>query len=86
MREVQGQRPALCFLSASTLETAYELGALTAALSQIESQSPIIGYGGHIFKSHPELRKQITGVYMGDSAVEAIESTNELLLNDKSRI
>lgn len=85
VQEVRLQRPALVLLSASTAEGAQELRELTAALAQIENQRPIIGYGGRIFKNQLELRKQITGIYMGDSAVEAVESTNELLLNNQSR-
>lgn len=83
-REVQQKRPTLVLLSASTVETARELEALAHRLSQIESQRPMIGYGGRIFKDQPELRKRITGVYMGDSAAEAIESTNELFRNGRS--
>lgn len=72
-------QPAMILLSATTRESASNLQMLTKALAQLTTVRPIIGYGGRIFKHHPELRNAITGVYMGDSAYEAIESTGELL-------
>jgi len=72
-------QPAMILLSATTRESATNLQMLTKALAQLTTVRPIIGYGGRIFKQHPELRNAITGVYMGDSAYEAIESTGELL-------
>jgi DNA-binding transcriptional MerR regulator/methylmalonyl-CoA mutase cobalamin-binding subunit len=72
-------QPAMILISATTKENAINLQLLTKALAQLPSVRPIIGYGGRIFKHHPELRNAITGIYMGDSAYEAIESTAELL-------
>ncbi len=72
-------QPAMILISATTKESAANLQALTKALAQLPTVRPIIGYGGRIFKHHPELRNAITGIYMGDSAYEAIESTAELL-------
>jgi methanogenic corrinoid protein MtbC1 len=81
--EVHRERPALILLSASLPETAPQLQQITAQLSKLDNYRPIIGYGGRIFRERPELRNLITGVYMGDTALEAVESTNELLLNRK---
>lgn len=72
-------QPALILLSAATEETAQRLGSLTAALNQLTSFRPIVGYGGRIFQQQPTLRNQITGIYMGDSAYEAVANTEELL-------
>jgi DNA-binding transcriptional MerR regulator len=52
VNEVRKARPALILLSASTLEASKAMGALTTALSQIETQQPMIGYGGRIFQSY----------------------------------
>ncbi|MCE7988873.1 MAG: MerR family transcriptional regulator [Caldilinea sp. CFX5] len=72
-------QPAMILLSATTKESAANLQTLTKAFAQLPAVRPIIGYGGRIFKHHPELRNEIAGIYMGDSAYEAIESTAELL-------
>lgn len=72
-------QPAMILVSATTKDSAINLQMLTKALAQLPTVRPIIGYGGRIFKQHPELRNEITGIYMGDSAYEAIESTTELL-------
>jgi methanogenic corrinoid protein MtbC1 len=77
--DAQRYRPAMILLSATTEEAAHQLAQLTTALSNLADQRPIIGYGGRVFKNRPELRDQITGIYMGDTALEAIDSTNELL-------
>ena len=80
--DVQRYHPALILLSATTAEAAQQLSLLTNAISNVTDQRPIIGYGGRIFRQRPELRDQITGIYMGDSALEAIECTHELLGNN----
>ncbi len=79
VREAKLQQPALVLLSASTQETAHELSALTSALAEISPRRPQIGYGGQAFKRYPELRNQMTGIYMGNSAEEALERIRELL-------
>lgn len=79
VNDVTQYQPAMILISATTKESAANLQLLTKALAQLTTVRPIIGYGGRIFKHHPELRNEITGIYMGDSAYEAIESTAELL-------
>lgn len=79
INDVNYYQPAMILLSATTQETAANLQMLTNELAQLTTFRPIIGYGGRIFHQHPELRKTIPGVYMGDSAFEALESTMEVL-------
>jgi methanogenic corrinoid protein MtbC1 len=81
--EVLREQPALILLSATTSKTVAHLGQLTAALIQLEPYRPIIGFGGQAFRAHPELYCNIAGIYMGDSAMEAIEKADELLLQQK---
>jgi MerR family transcriptional regulator, light-induced transcriptional regulator len=76
------KRPAMILLSATTEEAARQLSQLTARLAELAPQRPLIGYGGQIFDRRPELRANITGVYMGANADEAVEVVNELLRND----
>lgn len=79
VNDVAQYQPAMILLSATTKESAANLQQLTKALAQLTTVRPIIGYGGRIFKHDPALRKEITGIYMGDSAYEAVECTMELL-------
>jgi hypothetical protein len=39
----------------------------------------VIGYGGRVFNVHPELRDRIAGVFVGATALEAVETMGELL-------
>lgn len=77
--DVGHYQPALILFSATTQEAALHLQALTKELARLTAVRPIIGYGGRIFQRYPELRKEIAGIYMGDSAYEAVESTIALL-------
>lgn len=77
--DVGQYQPTMILLSATTQESAVNLQLLTKELAKVTTVRPIIGYGGRIFQRHPELRNEITGIYMGDTAYEAIESTMELL-------
>jgi len=72
-------QPALVLLSASTQATAERLRALSEALNKLPTFRPMIGYGGRIFQQQLALRSEIAGVYMGDSAYEAVANTEELL-------
>ena len=72
-------QPTMIMLSATTQESALNLQLLTKELAKLMTVRPIIGYGGRIFQKQPELRSEVVGIYMGDTAYEAIESTMELL-------
>ncbi len=71
--------PALILLSATTQETASQLQTLLQALAELTPFRPIMGYGGRIFQQQPALRDEINGIYMGDSAYEAVANTAEVL-------
>ncbi len=77
--EVKSQRPAMILFSATGVEAAKHLTQLCTELANIEPPRPIIGYGGRAFNVHPELRDAVTGVYLGGSALEAVESVDDLL-------
>lgn len=81
LQEADLQRPALILFSASGLDAAQNLQTLCARLVELEPPRPIIGYGGRVFNVHPELRDAITGVFLGATALEAVESVRELLAN-----
>ena len=77
--EVQAVQPDMVLFSATTLEAARNLRPLCDLLASIESPRPIIGYGGRAFNVRPELRDDIAGVYLGATAVEAVEGIDDLL-------
>lgn len=79
VRDVARRRPAMILLSASSEESAARLTEMTAQLAELDSHQPLIGYGGRIFDNHPELRTNVTGVYMGATAEEAVGVVDELL-------
>ena len=78
--EAKRRQPAMILLSASTPSAAEELGRLTAGLTDLGPSSPRIGYGGLAFNRRPDLRSNVTGVYMGATAQEAVEHINEYLI------
>ncbi|MFM7172351.1 MAG: hypothetical protein ACKO4U_04845, partial [Caldilinea sp.] len=49
------------------------------AIPDFDPPRPMIGYGGRAFNLRPELRDEIAGVYLGATAVEAVESIGDLL-------
>ncbi|MGL4648665.1 MAG: MerR family transcriptional regulator [Caldilineaceae bacterium] len=77
--EVRRRQPAMVLLSASTSEAAHGLRRMADELAHIEMPRPIIGYGGRIFIRQPDLRSQIAGVYLGDSAQEAVDTVGTML-------
>ena len=79
INDVNQYQPTLIMLSATTQESAVNLQMLTKELAKLTTVRPIVGYGGKIFQKQPELRNEVAGIYMGDTAYEAIESTMELL-------
>lgn len=83
--EVQVVKPDMVLFSATTIDAAKSLRPLCDRLASIESPRPIIGYGGRVFNVRPELRDEIAGVYLGATAVEAVESIDELLVEHSRR-
>jgi MerR family transcriptional regulator, light-induced transcriptional regulator len=82
--EVRRHSPAVLLFSASTQETAHNLGDLIARLALL-SPRPIIGYGGRIFNKRQELRSRTPGVFMGPTALHAVAHVQELFGEHASR-
>jgi methanogenic corrinoid protein MtbC1 len=82
--EVRLSKPDMVLFSATTIESALHLRPLCESLVDIAPPRPMIGYGGRAFNLRPELRNEIAGVYLGATAVEAVESIAELL-TERSR-
>jgi DNA-binding transcriptional MerR regulator/methylmalonyl-CoA mutase cobalamin-binding subunit len=77
--EALAQKPALILFSASGLDSAANLQELCERLVALDPPRPVIGYGGRVFNVHPELRDRIAGVFVGATALEAVETMGELL-------
>ena len=72
------EKPHMIILSATLTESAEALRTFNAKLSRLRP-APIFGYGGAIFRMKPELRKQVPGVYLGDTLEEGLEKCASLL-------
>jgi methanogenic corrinoid protein MtbC1 len=75
---VRALKPALVCLSASTIETAGQLGETGRALLNA-APDVLFGYGGRAFNLHPELRKTMPGGFLGQDARELADNVAELL-------
>lgn len=80
---VQRVQPPLVILSATREDTARRIaesvGPLKRAVHDVnEFDLPEIGYGGHIFALHPELRLGIDGAFLGTDAREAIANVDRI--------
>lgn len=82
--EVRRRRPAMVLLSASTAEALPGLRRMAEELAMLDAPHPLFGYGGRIFIRHPELREQIPGIYVGDSAQDAVDTLRSVLANPQS--
>ncbi len=77
--EVRRRRPAMVLLSASTAEALPGLKRMAEEIAVLDLPRPVIGYGGRIFVRHPELRDQIPGLYLGDSAQSSLATLKRVL-------
>lgn len=77
--EVAKYTPQMVLFSASTEETAAELKHLAAELVALNQERLLIGYGGRIFNEVSDLRQEVPGVFLGDTAKDAVEIVDELL-------
>jgi len=85
IEEVKSVQPGMVIFSATTVESAQALQPVCEQLAQIDPPRPIIGYGGRSFNLRPELRDTVPGVYLGATAVEAVESIDVLLIERHRR-
>ncbi len=82
-------RPPMVLLSTSTLAGAERLivavDEVKADVSRVQSETvhdwplPIVGYGGRIFETHPELQKRTSGIFLGTDIDAALLKIDALL-------
>jgi len=72
-------KPHLVILSAQLLQTANEL---RETASQLTANGACVAYGGRIFNILPELRSRIPAHFLGETLLEAVQTTETLLSID----
>ncbi len=72
------EHPDMIILTATMVEAAREINNFHHKLKSIHP-TPLFGYGGAAFHSQPELRHQISGIYLGDSLEQGVITVSELL-------
>lgn len=77
---IQQIKPSVVVLLAMTEEPAYELAKWPYALPHIvETERPIIAYGGRVFTEHPEWTKRVSGLFLGMTFEEGLEKLDHIL-------
>lgn len=77
-------QPDLVCMAASTIETAQSLMEVDKAITSLAPPYPQFGYGGRIFNLNPALRERMSGVFLGHSALDAVEAVNDMLTGPNS--
>jgi methanogenic corrinoid protein MtbC1 len=72
------EQPALIILSATSEYSAREMKRMQELLMNIRP-TPAFGYGGRAFDLHPELLKEIPGIYLGSTLEIALRTSVDLL-------
>jgi methanogenic corrinoid protein MtbC1 len=72
------ENPSMVVLSATSEYSARELSQMNGLLKKNRA-APVFGYGGRAFDLQPELRKEINGIYLGNTLEAALDSIKSLL-------
>lgn len=72
------EMPAMVILTATNTDSAYELRPMQGLLKKIRPM-PIFGYGGRAFDLQAILRKEIPGIYLGDTLENSFNTIKTLL-------
>jgi methanogenic corrinoid protein MtbC1 len=72
VEEMERLRPAMVIMSAATAETAPGLIEIGAAVQAMPASRPLFAFGGRIFNVQPELKTQVPGIFLGESARSAV--------------
>lgn len=77
--------PDMVCLSAATVETALELLDVGRVLRRLPPPAPVFGFGGRAFNVNPALAGKIPGLFLGETAQEAIEAISNVLSGNGRR-
>jgi methanogenic corrinoid protein MtbC1 len=79
VEEMRRLSPSLVMISATTEDSLAGLIEMAQAVREMPSPGPVFGFGGNIFNARPELRDQVPGVFMGETARQALENVSQIL-------
>ncbi|MDE3229594.1 MAG: hypothetical protein KGO05_06915, partial [Chloroflexota bacterium] len=74
--------PSIIALTATTSHRLRALARINKRLTESVGPQPIFAYWGSVFARSPELRRRLSGVYLGDDVVTATRNVRELLNMD----
>lgn len=74
--------PAVVALTATSPQRVRALARIGKKLSELPAPQPIFAYSGPIFVRNPDLKRKLTGVYLGDDVVVATRHVRQLLNMD----
>lgn len=74
--------PAIVALTATTPQRIRSLARIGKKLSELPSPQPIFAYCGPVFVRNPDLKRKLTGVYLGDDVMVATRHVRQLLNMD----
>lgn len=78
-------RPDLVCMAASTVETATRLIDVSKAITSLPQPRPQFGYGGRAFNRNQALCERMSGVFLGQSPQDAVESVATMLAKQVGR-
>lgn len=74
--------PAIVALTATSSQRIRALARISKRLGELPAPQPIFAYYGPIFTRNPDLRRKLTGAYLGDDAAMATFHVRQLLNMD----
>lgn len=79
VNELERLRPVLVVMSAATSETAHNLAEVSQIIATMPEPRPQFGYGGRAYNKYPELRTEVAGSFLGESAFDAVARIHALV-------
>ena len=73
---IRNLQPDLIIVSAQLIHTA---AAIIDIARSVQDQDTLLAFGGGAFNLYPQIRKQIPGLFLGESLADALETTAKLL-------
>ncbi|MFQ5613738.1 MAG: GntR family transcriptional regulator [Anaerolineae bacterium] len=72
-------KPKLICFSATMEASVQSLADLAASISEIGQEAPHLGFGGQVFLRKPVLRRNVNGIYLGESVEAGISHIQDIV-------
>lgn len=79
VQAVQKRRPRVVGVSVMTAQRLRALARVAKEVAQMDPPAPLFTYSGAVFARNPELKRKVTGVYLGDDPATATWQVMRLL-------